>query len=397
LIALDARSASAEERSHFQSSIGRVRKAQRAHHRVGTALRSRACPRSAYDAQVGRARPACAFAHPTLLLVAILFALAAPAAAQRRASDAPVKIDVAARAIDAFNPREPDQVRFGALEFRGGLELTSTYREFGGVSAIRVAADGAHFVALTDKGRWLTGRIVYGARGQPSGLADAVMAPMLGPDGRPLAARGWYDTESIAEDGGTLYVGIERVNRIVRFDFGRDGVLARGTPIPTPSGIARLPNNKGLEAMVVVPNGLPLAGTLIAISERGLDAGGNLKAFLIGGPSPGEFSIRRSDDFDISDCALLPSGDLLLLERRFFWWSGVAMRIRRVQLGAIAPGALVDGAELIFADMGFQIDNMEGLSVHRGADGDLILTLVSDDNFSALQRTILLQFKLVGE
>ena len=63
----------------------------------------------------------------------------------------------------------------------------------------------------------------------------------------------------------------------------------------------------------------------------------------------------------------------------------------------LAPGALVDGPALIFADMGFQIDNMEGLSVHRTAAGELILTLVSDDNFSALQRTILLQFRLVEE
>ena len=53
--------------------------------------------------------------------------------------------------------------------------------------------------------------------------------------------------------------------------------------------------------------------------------------------------------------------------------------------------------ELIFADMGYQIDNMEGLSVHRTTAGDTILTLVSDDNFSALQRTILLQFKLVED
>ena len=73
------------------------------------------------------------------------------------------------------------------------------------------------------------------------------------------------------------------------------------------------------------------------------------------------------------------------------------MRIRRVPLAAIAPGELVDGRELIFADMGFQIDNMEGLGVHRTAAGGIILTLVSDDNFSALQRTILLQFKLVEE
>ena len=223
------------------------------------------------------------------------------------------------------------------------------------------------------------------------------MAPILGPDGLPLSSRGWYDTESIAQDGGTLYVGIERVNRIVRFDFGRLGVLARAEPIPIPPGISKLPHNKGLEAMEIVPKTQPLAGTLIAISERGLDQQGNIRGFLIGGPTPGEFSIKRSDDFDITDCALLPSGDLLVLERRFFLWSGVAMRIRRVPQSAIAPGALVDGATLIFADMAYQIDNMEGLSVHRNQQGEIILTLVSDDNFSALQRTLLLQFRLVEE
>jgi hypothetical protein len=47
--------------------------------------------------------------------------------------------------------------------------------------------------------------------------------------------------------------------------------------------------------------------------------------------------------------------------------------------------------------MGYQIDNMEGLSTHRTAAGDLILTMISDDNFSFLQRTILLQFKLIEE
>jgi len=68
-----------------------------------------------------------------------------------------------------------------------------------------------------------------------------------------------------------------------------------------------------------------------------------------------------------------------------------------VPLAAIKSGAAVDGAVLIFADMGHQIDNMEGLAVHRAADGAIVLTLISDDNFSALQRTVLLQFTLVGE
>src|SRR5262249_35709705 len=105
------------------------------------------------------------FTYPTLLIaisIALLFAV--PAAAQKRPPDTPIKIDIVSRTIDAFSTREPDKTRFGALEFRGGLELTSSYREFGGLSAIRVAADGEHFVSLSDRGRWLTGRIAYDAQ-----------------------------------------------------------------------------------------------------------------------------------------------------------------------------------------------------------------------------------------
>jgi len=229
---------------------------------------------------------------------------------------------------------------------------------------------------------------------RPSGIADAEMAPILGADGRPLAARGWYDTESIAEDGGTLYVGIERVHQIVRFNYGKEGLLARGRPIALPPGLRSLPANKGIEALVFVPKGLPLAGTLIAISERGLDKAGNISAFLIGGASPGHFAVRRSSNYDITDAALLPGGDVVLLERRFSWSSGLAVRMRRIALGEIKPGAVVDGPVLFDVDLGYEIDNMEGLSVHRSAGGEVVLTLISDDNFSALQRTLLLQFAL---
>src|SRR5207248_8749714 len=185
----------------------------------------------------------------------------------------------------------PSRRRFGLLEFRGGLVLRSAHSSFGGISAIRVAADGTQFIALTDRGWWFRGRLLYeGTR--PSGIADAEMAPMLGPDGKPLAARGWYDTESIAEDGGTLYVGIERVHQIVRFNYGKEGLLARGRPIALPAGVRALPANKGVEALVFVPKGFPLAGSLIAISERGLDKMGNIIGFLIGAPTPGNFAIK---------------------------------------------------------------------------------------------------------
>jgi hypothetical protein len=329
----------------------------------------------------------------TVVAAGVLLAFAEPE--KPRVAEPPVRIDVRARSIGGFDPRDPSRRRFGQLEFRGGLELTSSYKEFGGLSAIRVGPDGARFLALTDLGRWLRGRIAYqGTR--PTGIADAEMAPILGFDGRPLAAHRWYDTESIAEDNGILYVGIERVQQIVRFDFARHGLLARGQAIPVPPAFKQLPSNGSLEALEFVPKGLPLAGTLIAISERGYDAAGNLRAFLIGGPSPGTFAVKRSEGFDVSDCALW-SGELFVLERYASLMRGLAMRIRRIPLAGIKPGALVDGPVVMSADMGYQIDNMEGLSVHRGATGDAVLTLVSDDNFSPIQRTILLQFALVEE
>jgi hypothetical protein len=327
------------------------------------------------------------------VIAAVLLAVTPAAAQSSRLAEAPVKIQVRAQPLAGFEPRDPSHRQFGALQFRGGIELTSSYKDFGGISAIRVAADGARFIAVTDKGRWLRGRILY-RDGAPVGLDDVEMAPVLGPDGRPITARGWYDTEAIAEDGDTLYLGLERVHQILRFDYGKDGLGARGQPIAVPPAMKRLPSNKGIEGLVFVPRGTPLGGSLLAFSERGLDAAGNLLAFIIGGPTPGTFTVRRSADFDISDAALLPPGDLLVLERKFSYLSGVAIRIRRIPLAGLHPGALIDGRTLLEADMGYQIDNMEGLSVHRTAAGETVLTLISDDNFSLIQRTVLLQFTL---
>ena len=340
------------------------------------------------------------FSRASALLAILALALIPAAAEPPRAADPVQRIEIRSTAIEAFDPREPARSRFGALSFRGGLVLDSPYKEFGGLSALRVAPDGEHFLSVSDKGQWLRGRIVS-RDGRPIAIADAEMAPVLGSNGRPLKRRGWYDTEALAEYGGTVYVGIERVNQIVRFNYAKDGLLARGRPIAVPPAMKTLPHNQSIECLAAAPKGGPLAGTLIAIAERGLDAQGNLQGFLIGGRDlqggGGVFTLKRTDEFDVSDCAIAPGGMLLVLERRFSWARGVAMRIRSVPLAAIKPGALVDGAELIFADMGYQIDNMEGLSVHRAADGAVVLTIVSDDNFSALQRTILLQFTLVGE
>lgn len=340
------------------------------------------------------------FRCAAVALIAVL-AVALPASAQWGSKKdepppAPSAIEIQAQPILSFDHREPDRRRFGMLDFRGGLVLTSTFKEFGGISSINVAPDGANFIAATDRSWWLRGRITYtGAR--PTGIAAAEMAPMLGPDGRTLAARRWYDTEAMARDGGTIYVGIERVHRIVRFDFGKEGLVARARPIEVPAVFRSLPNNGSIEALAFVPRGSgPLGGTLIVIAERGRDRAGDHLAFLIGGPRPGQFTIKRKNDYDVSDATVLPGGDLVIVERQFGWTTGLYIRMRRIPIAEIRPGALVDGPVLLEADLGQQVDNMEGIGVHR-AGGETVLTLISDNNFSPLQRTLLLQFSLAAE
>ena len=315
---------------------------------------------------------------------------ASPAAAQA----ASAAVEVKARPIDAFDPRDPTHVRYGSLEFRSGLILTSSFRGFGGLSGLRLDKKGEQFIAISDKGNWFTGRIAYRGK-RLAGLADVKSAPMLDGEGKKITERGWFDSESLALDGSTAYVGLERVNQILRFDFSKGGIRSRGEVVPVPPALGKLPFNKGLEALVFVPRGQPLAGSLIAISERGLDPSGNILCFLIGGPSPGQFTAKRTGNFDISDAVLLPSGDLLLLERKFSLLEGVGIRIRRIPIKSVVPDAVVDGPAIFEVDLGYEIDNMEGIDVHVTEDGETVLTMVSDDNFSMIQRTLLLQFTLV--
>jgi len=68
------------------------------------------------------------------------------------------------------------------------------------------------------------------------------------------------------------------------------------------------------------------------------------------------------------------------------------MRIRRIVAKDLKSGATITGDVLLEATDALNIDNMEGIAPHRSATGETILTLISDDNYSALQRTLLMQF-----
>jgi hypothetical protein len=84
-----------------------------------------------------------------------------------------------------------------------------------------------------------------------------------------------------------------------------------------------------------------------------------------------------------------------VLERKFSLVEGLNVRIRRIALKSLAPGALVDGPVIFEVDLGEEVDNMEGIDAFVTPQGETVLTMVSDDNFSLFQRTLLLQFVLV--
>lgn len=306
----------------------------------------------------------------------------------------PEPVTVTAHAIDHFRIGDRATTRFGPLEFIGGLELRGAHPNFGGLSALRLMPDGERFLAITDTGDWVEATIVQ-SNGKPAAIRDVTIAPTLGPDGQRAKDIGLWDSESIALDGPIAYVGIERDHSVLAFPIGRDGVRARGILVPLPAFVAEWPDNKGIEALGILPPGTPYAGRLIGISER--SGGGNdpTEGFVMkpDGGEPFRFRLARSDGFDITDLDFLPDGDLIVLERYFRPIRGVAMRLRRIKTAAIQPDAIVDGEVLLTADRGYHIDNMEGLSINRNAAGEIIFTLISDDNFSVAQRTLLLQFR----
>ncbi|BCJ89581.1 hypothetical protein IZ6_03160 [Terrihabitans soli] len=315
----------------------------------------------------------------------VFFALlAAPAAAE--------PIAVKAQPLSYFSAANPGQNVFGALTFRGGLVLTSDNKDFGGISGVRLAADGK-LVAVTDRGQWLTGKLTYdGAK--PLALEGAELAPMLNANGKALRGGG-ADVESLEVSGNTAFAGIERVHQVLRYDLSKGVSAAKGTGVTVPREAKSFPSNGGIEGLALVPGGAE-KDTLLIVTEEAYDAKGDHLGFLLPGRTKKKIrplTLKRRDNYAVTDLAFLPGGDLIVLERRYVPPFSLSTRLRRIVQSSITEGALLDGEVLL---EGFfpadQIDNMEAVSAHKAADGASVITLMSDDNFSQRQRTILLQF-----
>lgn len=305
-------------------------------------------------------------------------------------------LEIRARAITAFDRKEPARTRFGALEWRGGLVLSAPSASFGGLSGLVLGEDGRSFLAVSDAGTWLRGELTYDG-GRLKGVSNAVIGPLRARDGNILSRRRDRDAEAIAlEKGtpasGTALIAFEQNDRIGRFPVTDKGV---GAPVEylTMPPEAQAMRMDGLESVAVVAGG-KLKGAVVGVAEA-TDSKGHSKGWVWIKGKPQRFTIAGGGGFNITDVKGLEDGSLLLLERRFRWSEGVKMRLSLVPVSALKPGAVAERRLLAEADMGQEIDNMEGLAVHRDGKGDMIVTLISDDNFNALlQRTVLLQFTL---
>jgi hypothetical protein len=332
-----------------------------------------------------------------LLGFLLVAAVGAASVAPVYAAPAPVeRMDVSTRQITRFEIGR-DRTQFGPLEFIGGFEMTASSRHFGGFSAMRFLTPGKDFIGVADTGFWFFGKVTRDAEQRPTGMADFRMVQMVDEAGTPIDEKWRVDAESLAVKGNVATVGFERDHRIAEFNIDPGNMRApfRQLDFLVPKHELRL--NRSFETIAYGPGGGALKGALVVVTERSLDSHGNVFAAVLSGPRKGVFTVVRSDGFDVTDGAFLPNGDLLLLERSFTLMQGVRMRLRRLPADSIGKGKVADGPVLMKADMGYQIDNMEALDVWRRADGALIVSLMSDDNQSILQRSLYLEFRLQGE
>lgn len=333
-----------------------------------------------------------------MLAVALAVVVPTPRVPAAPASPAPTNGLVTTTPITAFDPSDPTGTRFGDLVFLGGLVIASPDSTVAGLSGLTIAPDGRSFLAVSDYGFWVDGRILSAPNGRPLGIEGVRVAPLLAADGKPFRSKPQSDAEALTRrtgPGGRSDVLVSIEGRQFLTYPGPDPMGQRPTVRKLPDALRKLPVNSGIETLVVIPNG-PFAGQLLAIAEGRKGDDPAIPAWILGARTVSPLKVARRDDYAVTDAAFLPGGDLVILERRFGLLSWFGARLRRIPAASLRPGAVLDGPVLWESNAAQEIDNMEGLAIHVAPDGSPILTLISDNNgMTTLQRTVLLRFRLV--
>jgi len=292
-----------------------------------------------------------------------------------------------------WNPNDWEEKDAGALRFVAGLALTSSESAFGGLSGLHISKDGTKLLAVSDQGSWLSAVLTYDGM-KVMGLDEARMAPIPGPDGKPLASKYEQDAEGLdVTDDGLACVSFERHHRVWCYDLARQGFDAPAIPIDIGGMGEELDDNGGLETLVILHNAMD-APALFTIAEKADETSGAMPAAHIGKDWVNRARVKAEPPFSITDGKMRSNGNLILAERRYSPLAGVGLRLREIEAGFLETETPLEGRELLNVGQAYSIDNMEGLALVETEEGRTFLFLLSDDNFNAMQRTLLLQFEL---
>lgn len=283
------------------------------------------------------------------------------------------------------------------LIFEGGLQLSSATDTFGGLSAIGFTGPNGKLVMVSDRGNFVTGQLIADERGVPLSLVGVDIAPIQNSKGADLPRAFARDAEALTiierPDGRSVVrVGFENLTRVADFHLENDVPVGAASEVVIPDWLTATRTNESLEAVCLAPPASPVAGSTLLLTEGVITGDGAHSAYLLGKSDKGPLSYRSGDSTNPTDCAFLPNGDLLVLER------GVSLvnfsaRLTRIKAGDVRPGAEMIG-QVLFEGVGGDLDNMEGLAVRQTPSGQLRIVLVSDDNFNDWERTLLLEFSL---
>jgi hypothetical protein len=282
-----------------------------------------------------------------------------------------------------LDPNNPELKKVGALTFLGAWELRSDNSDFGGISGVAIRP-GNQFLAMSDAGTL----IAFTFNGSRQ-LENSFIASLPGAADASYRDR---DSEGMAYDPGSgrIWVSYEGNHAIRRFP----AALNRA------DGIRRLEFGQGwkangsTEAIVRLPD-----GRFIILIETHLRNDGSNSAFLFSGDpvEPGSsvtpFGYRAPEGYRPTDAAMLPDGRLLVLNRRVSFPNGFSAKLTVFDPADISKDVAVKPITIATLASPLLVDNMEALAVTEEA-GQTVIWMLSDNNFTALQRTLLMKFAL---
>ena len=298
----------------------------------------------------------------------------------------------------ALDPADPARRRLGGLTYLGGAVLRSRDPAFGGYSSLAVTGSvsgpGAQVTLLSDGGNIV--RFRMGNDWRPAALR---FARLPGGPGRGWSKRD-RDSESLTIDPATQtgWVGFEYWNAIARYGAEGRTPLVRFEGMVTPRAIADWPDNGGAETMLRLRDGrfVVISETARPGAAAGVGRAGRRAVLFAGDPlttrSVG-FTYVPPAGYSPVDAAQLPDGRLIVLHRAFAAPFAFSNSIAVVDTRAIRAGAVVRARVIARLAAPLVHDNFEGIAVSR--DGaDTLVWIVSDDNETVLERTLLLKFRL---